>query len=260
MIKTEESTPRVDRHTQITLNTVAIDNVAMPDALSIITDAVVHGKELAVYFVNADCINISASNPEYLHVLKSANTLVLADGIGIRIAGKLSGQPIVDNVNGTDLFPLLCQRSIALGQSIYLLGAAPEVAAEVEAKMVALYPGLRIAGTHHGFFPHDNCNHVIRKINASGADILLVAFGAPRQEQWIYDYSDQLTPRVRIGVGGLFDFFSGRMRRAPMWMRKLSVEWVWRLCMEPRRMWRRYLVGNFIFLARIIWWQVKKHR
>lgn len=242
------------------LNSIPIDNVSMTTALDLVQGAVRAEDEVAMFFVNADCINISARNEEYRSVLRGEKTRVFADGIGIRLAGKIMDHPIVDNVNGTDLFPLLCERCAEVGQSLFLLGAQPGVAAEVKRRMEHRYPKLRIVGTHHGYFPHDDCQDVIDEINASGADILLVAFGAPLQEAWIHRYRDQLRPSVKMGVGGLFDFFSGRIRRAPLWVRKLSMEWCWRLAMEPRRMWRRYLVGNVAFMIRVARWQGETKR
>jgi N-acetylglucosaminyldiphosphoundecaprenol N-acetyl-beta-D-mannosaminyltransferase len=93
---------------------------------------------------------------------------------------------------------------------------------------------------------------VVAAINASGASVLLVAFGAPRQDLWLADLHDRLRPAVRMGVGGLFDFYSGRIPRAPIWLRELGLEWVYRLLQEPGRMWRRYVVGNPLFLARVL--------
>jgi N-acetylglucosaminyldiphosphoundecaprenol N-acetyl-beta-D-mannosaminyltransferase len=117
--------------------------------------------------------------------------------------------------------------------------------------------GLRFAGTHHGYFSVEETGAVVERINASGADILLVALGAPRQERFIADHRAALTPSVAMGVGGLFDFYSGRIPRAPLLLRRVRLEWTWRLAMEPRRMWRRYLIGNFAFVSRVVWWQLQ---
>jgi N-acetylglucosaminyldiphosphoundecaprenol N-acetyl-beta-D-mannosaminyltransferase len=110
---------------------------------------------------------------------------------------------------------------------------------------------LRVAGTHHGYFNAEDEDHLIQAINASGAKILIVAFGAPRQELWLNRHHGELQIPVRVGVGGLLDFYSGRMPRAPQWMREIGLEWAFRLSREPGRLWRRYVIGNPLFLYRV---------
>ncbi|HNW79296.1 MAG TPA: WecB/TagA/CpsF family glycosyltransferase, partial [Candidatus Competibacteraceae bacterium] len=118
-------------------------------------------------------------------------------------------------------------------------------------------PGLVIAGTQHGYFSPAEEGEIIARINASGAGVLLVAFGVPRQELWLAEHHEVLLPPVRMGVGGLFDFYSGRIPRAPLWLREIGLEWVWRLIQEPGRMWRRYILGNPLFLYRV-WKQARQ--
>ena len=113
------------------------------------------------------------------------------------------------------------------------------------------FPALAIVGFHDGFFKPEETERILEEINNSNADILLVAFGTPKQELWLAEHHDKLKPCVRLGVGGLFDFYSGRMPRAPIWMREIGMEWSWRLLQEPGRMWRRYLIGNPLFLYRV---------
>ena len=228
---------------------VRIDDVTMSTALGRILDAA-NGTDLSSFaFVDADCLNISRCNQAYKDVLGEQQG-VFTDGSGIALVSRLRGINISENVNGTDMFPLLCQAAAAHGISIFLLGAEPGVAGRVAANMSAEYPDLTIAGTHHGFFDASEEESVISMINQSGADILLVAMGAPRQELWIAAHRERLAPKVAIGVGGLFDFFSGRVWRAPAAMRRTGMEWVWRPMQEPGRLWRRYILGNPMFLAR----------
>lgn len=167
----------------------------------------------------------------------------------------MNGQGVADNVNGTDLFPMLCERLAGTRHSLFLLGARPGIAEATAENMQQLYPGLKIAGTRDGYFTADEEQEVIGQINGSGATVLLVALGAPRQENWIMQNQQALDPGLMMGVGGLFDFYSGRISRAPVWVREIGLEWVWRLIQEPRRMWQRYLVGNFLFLYRV--WREK---
>ncbi len=207
-------------------------------------------------FVNPDCLNIAYTHAEYRDVLQASDR-VLPDGIGIHVGCRLLGTSLKANVNGTDLFPRLCERSAQTGQSIYLLGARPGIAAAAAEAMQTKYPGLPIAGARDGYFSEEEEASVIDEINASGASMLLVAFGVPRQELWLARNHDRLRIPVQMGVGGLFDFYSGRIQRAPQWLRELGMEWSWRLLQEPGRMWRRYLVGNWVFLYRV-WKQSRR--
>jgi len=201
-------------------------------------------------FVNPDCLNIAYTHDRYRTILQRA-ARVLPDGIGIKIGCRMRGLGLAANVNGTDLFPRLCERAARDGFSLFLLGARPGIADLVAGNMRARYPGLTIAGTQHGYFGPDEEGAIIARINASGARVLLVAFGVPRQELWLIDHHDALAPPVRMGVGGLFDFYSGRIPRAPLWLREIGLEWTWRLIQEPGRMWRRYILGNPLFLYRV---------
>lgn len=230
---------------------VPVRNFTMEEALQFVLDATSGASAQQLCFVNTDCVNKAQHDPGYAQRLRGARA-VLADGIGIRLAGMILRQHIRQNVNGTDLFPLLCCRLQGSEMGIFLLGARPGIAEAVAGWARENYPGVRIKGVHHGFFKPEEENDVIREINASGAEILLVAFGAPKQDMWIASHLPQLRVGVAMGVGGLFDFYSGQIARAPQWLRELSLEWTYRLYQEPGRMWKRYLVGNFVFLSRVL--------
>ncbi|MBK1632618.1 glycosyltransferase [Thiohalocapsa halophila] len=206
-------------------------------------------------FVNPDCLNIAWRDADYRDALL-ASARVLPDGIGIHIGCRMQGLALRENVNGTDLFPLLCAAAAQQSRSLFLLGARPGIAAAAAEHMQQRYPALRVAGTRDGYFDAADEPAVIEQINQSGADILLVAFGAPRQDLWLQQHRQALKPPVRMGVGGLFDFYSGRIQRAPVWMREIGLEWAYRLLQEPGRMWRRYVIGNPLFLYRV-WRQMQ---
>lgn len=235
---------------RITLFDIAIDNVTLGQAVEAILDRLEGDTATQVSFVNADCVNIACRSPEYLEALQQSD-LVFADGIGVRVAGNLLGQPVRDNVNGTDLFPLLAAALEGTGKRIYLLGGRPGVAEGVAHWLARNYPGVEVAGYRDGYFSAEEEDKVTEDIGNSGAELVLVAFGAPRQELWIRRCLPELGAKVVIGVGGLLDFFSGRITRAPRWVRRLGMEWCYRLYQEPKRLWRRYLLGNIVFLARL---------
>ncbi len=197
-------------------------------------------------FINADCLNKAYRNAEYRALLNRSD-MVWPDGVGVAMAARHFHNPAAGNVNGTDMLPLLCRK----GWSLYLFGGAPGVAEKAAEKLRAQFPGCRIAGFHDGFFKPGKKSEIIREINSSGAQILLVAFGVPKQEFWIAENRSALTCRLAVGVGGLLDFASGRIPRAPQWMRNWKLEWLFRLRMEPCRLFRRYVLGNPLFLFRV---------
>ncbi len=202
-------------------------------------------------FVNADCLNQAYKNQEYKDFLNTQADYVWADGIGVNLGAKYKHTAVQENVNGTDMFPLLCES----GYRLYLLGGRPGVAEEARKNAVIAHPKATIVGAEDGYIEGREAD-VIARINAAKTDILLVAMGVPKQEQFIARHQTELTCKLAIGVGGLLDFVSGRIPRAPLWMRKLKLEWVFRLACEPRRLFRRYVIGNPVFLWRV--WREKK--
>jgi exopolysaccharide biosynthesis WecB/TagA/CpsF family protein len=208
------------------------------------------GECATVQFINAHCIN-SLDDPAYRAALTAAD-LLLPDGSGLKLAARLAGQPMGDNLNGTDLLPDLCHHAARRGQSVFFLGGRPGVAAAAARAMAVAHPQLRIAGTANGYFDRALDDAMIDRINASGAAILLVGFGVPLQETWIAEVRHRLNARIVMGVGGLFDYYSGAVARAPLAFRAVGCEWVWRLLQEPRRLFRRYVIGNPLFVARAL--------
>jgi len=243
---TVEATPGI-----ICILGLKINNVTMSETLDLFLDSMAEGNQLRVCFVNADCGNISFKNQVYKQCLLDAD-LVLADGIGFKIAGRMLKQDIRQNVNGTDMFPRLLAEMNDKNKSLYLLGGKPGVADDVAAFVEKNFPGVKIAGFHHGYFDEEDEKKIIGKIHDSNPDCLLVAFGAPKQDLWIEKNLLKTNAKVAVGVGGLFDFFSGRVQRAPQWLRDIGLEWLYRLIQEPGRMWKRYLVGNTLFLWRTL--------
>jgi N-acetylglucosaminyldiphosphoundecaprenol N-acetyl-beta-D-mannosaminyltransferase len=232
----------------------------MVEAVALIEKVVAtgHGSE-TFYFVNPDCLNKTFSDGDYQEILAKADN-VFPDGIGLTIACKLLGSPLKENVNGTDMLPYLCAMVAAKGYKLFLLGGRPGVAENMAANITEKY-GVTVAGTHHGFFHHEKDNSaVLEVINASGADIVLVAFGAPLQEKWITANRSKLQTKAALGVGGLFDFYSGNTRRAPRWLREMGMEWLYRIIQEPGRMWKRYVIGNPLFLLRVLLWKISSRR
>ncbi len=207
------------------------------------------GERRRVAFINADCVNIAARDKSYVNALDTMDAL-LPDGSGLALAAMMQGKRFDANLNGTDLFPVLCEAARDEGKSVYFLGGKPGIADAAAANAVARVPGLIVAGTADGYFDAEDEGAVVEAINASGADILLVAMGVPVQEHFIARHSAALKPSVCMGVGGLFDFVAGAVPRAPAPVRAVGMEWAWRLACEPKRLAKRYLLGNPAFILR----------
>lgn len=204
-----------------------------------------------VAFLNAHCINIAAKDNVYRWALSKASTL-LPDGSGLNLAAKVSGEKFKENLNGTDLFPHIIKAAAAKEMKVFFLGSQPGIAARAAEKALSLEPSLKIAGTQHGFFKPEEEAELIKSINESGAQVVLVAMGVPHQDIWIARNRRQLNAQIVFGVGAQFDFWSGRVSRAPTILRNLGLEWTWRLAIEPRRMFKRYIFGNTEFVGRIL--------
>jgi N-acetylglucosaminyldiphosphoundecaprenol N-acetyl-beta-D-mannosaminyltransferase len=204
---------------------------------------------------NAQHVVLLERDP-YLRKIHSEATLVVPDGISLVYAARLLGKPLKERVTGVDLFQGLCGRAAERGLGVFLLGGRRGAAEEAAARLKSNYPKLNVVGTccpPWGFHLHEEgLNAVARAISEARPQILFVALGAPKQEYWIYEHAASLGVPLSIGIGGSFEMVSGMMRRAPRWMQAAGLEWLFRLALEPRRMWRRYLIGNAQFLSIIL--------
>ncbi|NDV00531.1 WecB/TagA/CpsF family glycosyltransferase [Pseudoroseicyclus tamaricis] len=216
---------------------------------SVIDHLLAPGRRSRVAFLNAHCANVMVRDSAYEDALHTAD-LVLPDGIGVELAARMAGDRLAENLNGTDFVPALLEAAAAKGLSVFLFGGQPGVADAAARNLCLRIPGLRVVGTRDGFEGAKNASAAVAAINAAQPDIVLVAMGVPTQDVWLARHAAHLDARITLGVGALFDFLSGRVRRAPKLVRAARCEWVWRLAMEPRRMARRYLTGNAAFLAR----------
>lgn len=172
--------------------------------------------------------------------------IINIDGMGVVLGARFLGYDVRERVAGIDLFHELLAMSACEGLSVYLLGAQDEVVTTTVRKVEALYPGLRIAGYHHGYFWDDEAA-MVETIRASGARLLFVAITSPKKENFINRWRDELGVTFVMGVGGTFDVVAGKVKRAPLWMQKWGLEWLYRVIQEPGRMWKRYLVTNSKF-------------
>lgn len=228
---------------------VKIARLNCAELIGAATAAAASRRRLRVLYVNVHCMNVSRYDERYRRILNAAD-IVYCDGTGVRLAAWLSGESLPARMTGADWIHLLCERATAMGLSLFLLAGAPGVAEEAALQLRRLHPGLRIAGTAPGY---DITAETLDIINRTGADILLVGMGTPRQEEWIEDHAAQVDVPVLWAVGALFEFVSGRIPRGPRWMTDHGLEWLCRLVAEPRKLWRRYLIGN----PQFFWWVVR---
>jgi N-acetylglucosaminyldiphosphoundecaprenol N-acetyl-beta-D-mannosaminyltransferase len=211
------------------------------------------GPPRRVMYVNAHVLNQSRGNPGLRHTLQHAD-LVYCDGYGVRLAAQALEAAVPYRMTGADWIwdlATLCERA---GLSLFLLGSEPGIAATASRRLCRRFPDLRMSGAHHGYFeigsPHDE--RVVEHINERRPDILLVGMGTPKQELWVRHNARALDVDVIWTVGALFDYVSGRVPRAPGWLADNGLEWIFRLAIEPQRMWRRYLLGNPVFISRVV--------
>lgn len=172
--------------------------------------------------------------------------IINIDGMGVVLGARFLGHAVPERVAGVDLFHELLAMSAASNFPVFLLGAKEDVLALAVQKVQAQYPALKIAGYHHGYFWDDEAA-MVETIRASGARLLFVAITSPKKENFINRWRDQLGVDFVMGVGGTFDVVAGKVKRAPQWMQKWGMEWLYRVIQEPGRMWKRYLITNCTF-------------
>jgi N-acetylglucosaminyldiphosphoundecaprenol N-acetyl-beta-D-mannosaminyltransferase len=211
--------------------------------------------------VNGHLVNLANADRELADILRHSG-LNYADGQAVVWAARMLGKAVPCRLCTTDVIPSLAANWALRGFSVFLLGGTPGVAKDAARLLQIQHPGLKIAGTHHGYFDQQDAAGIIELINRSGAEILMVGLGNPHQEKWVWRYLDALAPNAILTCGGLFDWLSGRKRRAPAWMYRNGLEWLYRLLLEPRRLFVRYVVGNprFCLLVASELWQSGRRR
>ena len=226
---------------------VPVHAMTMQEAVKTLEERMLAKEQTFVVTANAEIIMMCQENAEYKKIICEDAELVLPDGAGAVWAGRHLGYKVPERVAGFDLYNELLDLSAHKGYKAYFFGGSPGIAEAAKAKAEELYPGVKVVGCHNGYFKDEDVPQIIADINASGADMLFVALGAPKQEKWMYAHKDHVNG-VMIGVGAGFDYHAGNIKRAPGWMQKLSLEWLYRLLQDPKRLFKRYLVTNTRYL------------
>lgn len=248
-----ESGESVNRSTVYFFGTRA-DNINKTFALETVNNFLrenKNNKPKKIFFTNVHTIHLARKNKNYAQVINSAD-LVLPDGSGLKIAGWLLSKRIKANLNGTDFIPVVLKNSEEAGWKVYLLGTYPEILNKCIRRLSFLFPELKIAGYHSGYYKKEDEPSIIQDIKNSSPDILLVALGSPAQEIFINNFAEELNIPVSFAVGGLFDFLAGDKRRAPVWLRNAGLEWLYRFFQDPKTKWNRIIVEIPVFLTLVL--------
>jgi N-acetylglucosaminyldiphosphoundecaprenol N-acetyl-beta-D-mannosaminyltransferase len=237
-------------HTSLEILGVRVDDVTMAEAVARVEAFVddPRGQCRQVATVNPEFVIAARHSPTFARVLE-ASDLNIPDGANLVRAARLLGRPLRERVAGSDLVGQLAARAAECGWRIFMLGARAGVAAEAAKNLRVRYPAVQVAGVWAGSPAPREEESILARVNASGAQLLFVAYGAPAQDLWIARHRARLNVRVAMGVGGAFDFIAGRVPRAPAWMQRAGLEWLFRLGQQPWRIKRQLTLVEFVWLV-----------
>ncbi|MBN9503902.1 MAG: glycosyltransferase [Armatimonadetes bacterium 55-13] len=237
----------ISRPSRVEILGMPVDRLGMNETLRVLESFVAEKRPHLVVTADASGIVQAQDDPEFQELFKSAD-LITPDSIGVIWAAKRKGMPITERVSGVDLVDRICGLSADKGYRIFFLGAAPGVAELAAEKMRLKHPGCNIVGARHGFFPADSDAIIAQEVAETQPDFLFVAMGIPRQEKFIKATEGIINASVSMGVGGSFDVFSGKVRRAPKFFQALHLEWLWRLLQNPKKIAKVKNLPKFVWL------------
>lgn len=232
---------------------VHVHRVTMDCALGVIDRFIRDGGPHHVVTLDASMCVMARKDSNLRELIRNAE-LVTPDSAGVLWASRRTGQPLTERVSGVEIVERLCALSPIRGYKLFFLGAAPGIAETAARRMMETYPGCRIVGFHDGFFLPEQERELLESIRAAKPDVLCVAMGIPKQEKWIGRHRDSLGVPVLIGVGGTLDVLSGSVPRAPRWIQKLNMEWLYRFLKNPRK------IGKLLTLPRFVWLVMTRRR
>ena len=232
---------------------VRIAPIDEPHLLRNVREALATRRRSLFAYVNVNAINLACELPWFRDFLNSAEC-TYCDGEGVRFGAGVLGDHLPARIALTYFFWDICEEAARNNYSIFLLGSRDHILAGAVARIRTRFPGIRIVGTHHGYFDKSGrqSEDVVAAVNAAQPDLLFVGFGMPLQEEWIRRHRASLTAGVIFPCGSMIDYASGLKSIAPLWMRRNGLEWLYRLFQEPARLWKRYLLGNPLYMLRII--------
>lgn len=242
---------------RIKLFNTYVDNLTMSETLDKVSNIIDRGVPTQHVVLNASKINLMRYDEKLTEIVNSCE-VINADGASILWAAKRNNKNLKERVTGIDLFENLLPISEQCGYRIFLFGAKEEVVTTVKEKIQKMYPKINIVGHRNGYFNENESSDIVQEIASKKPDILFVAFSSPMKEYWISEHLQMLNVPFVMGVGGSFDVLAGKTNRAPKWMQKTGLEWFYRFIQEPKRMWKRYIIGNLKFVIYTL--QTKNHQ
>ena len=227
--------------------------IRLPELVEKIDLSIQESDKLRVLYANAHILNMAWDNANLRYYLNNAH-ITYCDGFGALVASWILGEPVPERFTAPDWLMTVGQHWSDKGYSIYWLGAREGIAQIASEKYHSKFPGIKIAGYHHGYFEKQGpaSDEVVEKVNAANPDILIVGFGTTAQEKWITENFDRVNASIVMATGAGIDYIAGTLARGPKWMTDNGLEWLARLIIEPRRLWYRYLVGLPQFLSRVV--------
>lgn len=235
---------------RVRILSIGVDKVTMSEAVDRCLAFIDEGTPRLVVTPNAEIAYAASKDPELAAIINGAD-LVIPDGIGVVMASRIMGDPLPEKVGGADLSTNLLQALSARRKgSVFLLGTKPEVVAEAARRIARDYPGVTVAGYRDGFFKPEDEPAIVAQIRAAQADVLFVALGSPKQERWLHKHLPHLGVKVGIGVGGTIDVWAGAVPRAPRWMQRANLEWLFRIVKLGR--YSRSLPPLFKFVLAVV--------
>jgi len=215
------------------------------------------GKRKTITYLNAHCVNVAFNDREYKKLLNLSD-IIHADGMSIIWASLFLGRPLPERVNISDFSDKLFKKMIEKRINLYFLGSKEEVVRRAVENLRKKYRLISVVGFHHGYFTDLEEKEIIKEINGLRPNILIIGMSVPKQEKWIFKHLNELEVNLYWSAGsGMFDNLSGSVKDAPRWMAHIGLEWLHKLCQEPGRLWKRYLIGNFLFVHRVLEWKIK---
>jgi N-acetylglucosaminyldiphosphoundecaprenol N-acetyl-beta-D-mannosaminyltransferase len=244
---------------------IKVNSVGMAETIATVEKFIAEHAARIVITPNVDHLIKAREDEEFKRIYEQAD-LAVPDGVPLLWAARFLGTPLVERVNGTDLFEALCERAAERGYRLFFLGAAPGVAASAACKLAERHPKLKVVGTYSP--PFDFFNSIAENekieamIRASQPDILFVGLGAPKQEKWIYRHRHKMQVPVSIGIGASFEYVAGKTARAPRWMQRAGLEWLYRIVENPGRYWKRYIIDDFVFFPLVMaqWFTIMRQK
>ena len=249
----------INRNSPESVNVLGVHlrTVTIHDIISYIIRSIDENQKAIIAYANVHAVNLSLELPWFRDFLNQS-ALTYCDGFGVKWGAKLLGHSLPQRFTPPDWFPQLADTCAQKGLSFFFLGARPGVADKCSESLRERFPKLKVVGTHHGYFDKtpacEATEEVIKLINSAQPDILVVGFGMPAQERWLLENWERINAYIALPVGAMFDYLTGEVPRAPRWMTEHGLEWLGRLVIEPRRLWKRYIIGN----PRFFWFVIQQ--